>query len=64
MYVYVLVPNGAEWEDLTIYLTEEEAIMKSKMYPRFRVEIFHQTALGFRPQYKYYSNGELCSYNQ
>jgi len=46
---------------LTIYLTEEEAIMKSKMYPLFRVEIFHQTALGFRPLYKYYRNGELCS---
>lgn len=45
MYLYVLVPNGAEWEDLTIYLTEEEAIMKSKKYPNFRVEIFHQTAL-------------------
>jgi hypothetical protein len=62
MYVYVFVPKDAEWEDLTILLTEEEAIAKSKMFPIFRVEIFHKTPIGFRPLYKYFRNGELCFY--
>jgi hypothetical protein len=28
--VYLLVVNGAEWEDIIVYLSKEEAIEKSK----------------------------------
>ena len=58
-FVYVRTVDGAEWEDLVIYLTKEEAIEVSKKYPTVRVEIFHRSEKGgYVPSYNYYLNGE------
>ena len=58
-FVFVLV-LGSEWEDMTILLSEEDAISQSKKYPNDRVEIFSKNnELGFTPTYNYYKNGIL-----
>ena len=63
-YVYVMT-CGEEWEDIVIYLTQEEAIESSMKYPDIRVEIFskHQGLPGYRPTYKYYENGKMYDIN-
>lgn len=58
-YVYVFTVDGAEWEDLVIYLSLEEAIEKSKKHPKVRLDIYNKTEDGYRPTYKYYLNGEF-----
>jgi hypothetical protein len=69
-FVYVLV-FGNDWEDITILLSEEDAINQSKKYPNNRVEIFSKNNkleykdinrndnVGFTPTYNYYKNGLL-----
>ena len=58
MEVYMVVPmGGAEWEDMIIYLSEEEAIAKSKKWPNTTIQLFTKTKDGYRPAYKYYLNG-------
>jgi hypothetical protein len=58
-FVFVLV-CGNEWEDITILLSEEDAINESKNYPNNRVEIFSKNnKSGYKPTYNYYKNGEL-----
>ncbi len=58
-FVFVLI-RGSEWEDITIILSEEDAINESKNYPNERVEIFSKNnKLGFTPTYNYYKNGIL-----
>ena len=58
--IYVQAPDGAEWEDIVVYLSLEEAIEKSKKYPKVRVELFAKSEKGgYRPTYNYYLNGEL-----
>ena len=57
-FVYVLLLG--EWEDMTILLSEEDAINASKKYPNDRVEIFSKNnKLEFTPTYNYYKNGIL-----
>ncbi len=58
--VYVMINNN-EWEDMVIYLTEQEAIDTSKKYPNSRIEIFGKTTdgCGYCPTYNYYKGGEL-----
>lgn len=57
-FVYVLLLG--EWEDMTILLSEEDAINASKHYPNDRVEIFSKNnKLGYKPTYNYYKNGIL-----
>ena len=57
--VYVLFIDDAEWEDVVIFLSEEEAIKKSKKCPTARVELFTKSPKGgYYPSYKYYLNGE------
>lgn len=58
-YVYLMVDE--EWEDMTIYLSEEEAIQASIRYPKVRIEIFSKNDLftGYRPTYNYYKKGVL-----
>jgi hypothetical protein len=51
--------DGAEWEDIVIYLSREEAIAKSKKIPTVRMEIFKKTEDGYRPTYTYFLNGEF-----
>ena len=49
-----------DWEDMIIFLSKEDAINKSKEYPKARVEIFSITnKLGYTPTYNFYRNGEL-----
>jgi hypothetical protein len=56
--IYVLCVDGAEWEDLVVYLTLEEALEKSKAWPNTRLEIFAKSEKGgYRPTYTYYLNG-------
>ena len=51
--------DDAEWEDVVIFLSEEEAIKKSKKCPTARVELFTKSPNGgYYPSYKYYLNGE------
>jgi hypothetical protein len=59
MELYVFTVDGAEWEDLVIYLSEEEAIAKSKKHPKVRLDIYKKTEDGYRPTYRYFLNGEL-----
>ena len=57
-YIYVFVTDGAELEDLIIYLSKEEAIEKSKKCPKVRLEIFKKSPNGgYRPTYNYYLDG-------
>ena len=60
-FLYMLLPNSAEWEDMILILTKEEAIEASNKYPKRRVEIFarEENKLGYHPTYKYYKNGIL-----
>ena len=58
--LYVLCVDGMEWEDIVIFLlTKEEAIEKSKMYPKSRLERFIRCIDGDAhcPSYNYYQNG-------
>ena len=56
--IYLLCVDGAEWEDIVVYLTLEEALEKSKAWPNTRLEIFSKSEKGgYRPTYTYYLNG-------
>lgn len=60
MDVYLFTPDGAEWEDLVIFIDKEEALDFSRKWPKIRVEIFSKTdKAGFRPTYNYYLDGSL-----
>ena len=57
-FIYIFL-YGSEWEDVVIFLSEEEAIRESIKHPNHRVEIFSKTnTSGYRPTYHYYKNGE------
>jgi hypothetical protein len=58
-FIYVLCVDGAEWEDIVVFLLKEEAIEKSRQCPKTRLEIFSKSEKGgYRPTYNYYLNGE------
>lgn len=60
-YVYLLLPNRAEWHEITVFLTEEEALQASIDHPNFRVEIFEKrenNAPGYIPTYGYFKKGK------
>jgi len=58
-FIYLLIVEGSESEDVIIYLSEEEAIEISKKFSTNRVEIFSKSVKGgYRPTYNYYLNGE------
>lgn len=55
--IYVLL-HGGEWEDMIIFLSEEDGINESLKYPKSRVEVFSNTDnSGYSPTYNYYQNG-------
>ena len=58
-YIYLLV-CGSEWEDIIVFLSEEDAIKASIENPNDRVEIFSkkENSTGYRPKYNYYENGK------
>ena len=66
VYIYVLIYEGHDWEDIVILLSKEEAINESIKYPEARVEIFSKSNNlgygGYRPTYNYYKNGELVQF--
>ena len=47
-FVYVMINNTSDWEDIVIYLNEEEAIQSSKKYSNIRIEIFEVSLRGSR----------------
>ena len=58
-FVYLFL-SGSEWEDIVVFLSEEDAIKESIKYPKHRVEIFIKTEnSGYIPTHNYYKNGEL-----
>ena len=62
--LYMLLCDGAEWEDITLFDNKEEAIQSSIKYPKRRVEIFIKTSEGYIPTYSYYKNGEYIVTSQ
>ena len=57
-FVYLFI-SGSEWEDMVLFLSQEEAIDASIKYPNSRVEIFgkEKNSIGYIPTYSYYKNG-------
>ena len=57
-YLYLLLCDGAEWEDVIIYDNKEEAERVLRSHPshreRFRIEVFEKKegSLKFTPSYK------------
>ena len=59
-FVYVLMIDANNWEDLIIFLSKEDAINESIKYPNARVEIFSiNEEKGYTPTYNFYKNGKL-----
>ena len=57
-YIYVLVYDDNDWEDIVIFLSEDEAKEESIKYPKGRIEIFSKIdKKGYTPTYNYYKNG-------
>ena len=57
-YVYILV-SGSEWEDMIVFLCQEDAIQESIKHPKNRVEIFTKKDTGgYIPTYNHYKNGK------
>ena len=57
-FIYVLVVDKFDWEDIVIILLEEDAIKESIKRPKDRLEIFSKSERGYIPTYNYYKNGE------
>jgi len=58
-YIYVFAVDGAEWEDIIVYLSEEEALESSRNNPNVRLEIFQKLVKGgYHPTYNYYLGGK------
>jgi hypothetical protein len=59
-FIYVLVSDGCEWEDMIVFLSEENAIKMSIKYPSCRVEVFGKKDIesGYTSTYNYYQNGQ------
>jgi hypothetical protein len=63
-FVYLFL-CGSEWEDIIVFLSEEDAIKESIRWPNHRVEIFCKTdKSGYTPTYNYYKNGVLIEKNK
>lgn len=58
-YIYLLI-CGTELEDITVFLSVEDAIKASINNPNNRVEVFSKkpNEKGYRPNYNYYENGK------
>lgn len=58
MYVLVL---GAEWEDISILVSKEDAVKASIKYPKATVQIFakENNSTAYKPTYHYYENGKF-----
>lgn len=57
-FLYILVSDNFEWEDIKVYINIDEAIKVSIEYPESRIEIFTKNEdNSFTPMYHYYKNG-------
>lgn len=64
MEVYLFVVDGAEWEDIIVFLSKEEAIEKSLKHPNIRLEVFTISPKGgYHPAYTHYLNGVRIEYS-
>ena len=62
-FVYVLI-YGNEWEDVVIYLSEEDALEASIKNPEARVELFSNIGKKvYKPTYNYFENGKYIKNN-
>ena len=60
-FLYILI--GKEWEDMIIFLSEEDAIKESINHPLDRVEIFSKNDKhGYIPTYNFYKNGKYVKF--
>ena len=59
-FIYVLLSDSCDWEDIVVFLTEENAIKMSIKYPSCRVEVFSKKDIdsGYTSTYNYYQNGK------
>lgn len=58
--LYLVVCDGAEWEDIKMIDNEAFAIEYSCKYPNIRIEIFKKNSKGlYVPTYNFYQNGQL-----
>jgi hypothetical protein len=60
-YLYVVISQDFEWEDLIIFNDDLSAKEYSSKFPNIRVEIFTITneSKAFVPTYNFYKNGIL-----
>ena len=58
-YIFVLLGDRFDWEDMVIYTDEDEAKTASIVNQNLRVEIFSKTKTGYKPTNCYYKNGKL-----
>ena len=58
-YIFVLLDDKFEWEDMVIFIDDDEARTESIRKPDHRVEIFSKTKTGYKPTGCYYKNGNL-----
>ena len=57
--------KGSDWEDIIIFLTQDQAINESIKRPYYRVEIFRKNpdSNGYLPTYNYYKDGKIHIYS-
>lgn len=62
-FIYLLLEDECEWEDIIIYTTEDEAIEASKKYTSSRIEIFKKDEnyenSRYKPNYCYIKDGRF-----
>jgi hypothetical protein len=59
-FVYIFLYDNFDWEDIIVFLSEEEAIQKSVKVPNARLEIFKKSENGgYIPTHHYYKKGKL-----
>jgi hypothetical protein len=51
--------NGNDWENMIIFLSQQDAIEASNKYPNSRIEIFSKSVFGYQPTYDFYKHGTL-----
>jgi len=58
-YIFVLLGDKFDWEDMVIFIDDDDAKTASIKNPDQRVEIFSKTKNGYKPTNCYYKNGNL-----
>jgi hypothetical protein len=53
VFIYILLGNNTEWEDLQIFLNKDDAIEELKKYKHSRIEIFKKNNDKYISTYNY-----------